>query len=393
MNLVAKATIGLVVVALAGCGDDGDGGATASGSASASATVTDSAGTDSNTATATATNTVSDTANTDSQGSDGSTGDTNPSTSGTDSSQTTSTATESTTSSATGTGSVGTDTGSTGGTDSTSGTGSSGSDDSSGSSTGNAATDTDDDGIPDDDDPFPDDDTLPGVVVPNTVYAHTSSTLFTMGVTDPYTVTQIGGFTFPMGSNGSVTDIAIDRWGVLYAITFNDLFACNPADAACYHLADIPNSSNGLTFIPPGTLDLADDALIGIGNNGDWRHMELMGGVVNQVVLGNYGGGYTSSGDAFSIEGVGTFASVDAAGQTSDVIVEVDPTDGTVLLEVGAVTGYTTVYGLAGWQGSIFAFDSSGDVLLVDPDDGTFEVINDTNNTWYGAAVSTVLPQ
>jgi hypothetical protein len=269
----------------------------------------------------------------------------------------------------------------------------SGSDSGSDSGTTGGMGDNDGDGLPNSDDPFPDDDELPGIVAPNLVYAHTSGTLFTMDVLAPYTVTQIGAFTYPDGGAGSMTDIAIDRFGVLYGITFDDLHACDPASAACYHLAALPDSSNGLTFVPPGTVDASDDSLIGIAISGNWRHMQLSGGMVAQALLGSYGVGYSSSGDAFSIEGVGTYAAVDSAGELSDVIVEIDPTDGTVQQEIGTLTGYTAVYGLAGWQGAIFAFDETGDVLLVDPGDGTWEVINDTTNAWWGAAVSTQLPK
>jgi hypothetical protein len=252
--------------------------------------------------------------------------------------------------------------------------------------------DNDGDGIPNHDDPFPGDSDLPGTVAANLVYAHTAGTLFTMDAYAPYAVLEIGMFTFPDGGAGSMTDIAIDRWGVLYGITFDDLHVCDPASAACYYLAPLPDMSNGLTFVPPGTVDASDDSLIGIAISGNWRHMQLSGGMVNQVLLGSYGAGYSSSGDAFSIVDVGTYAAVDAAADVSDMIVEIDPADGSVLQEIGSVTGYTAVYGLAGWQGAIFAFDETGDVLLVDPTDGTWEVINDTTNAWWGAAVITQLP-
>jgi hypothetical protein len=109
-------------------------------------------------------------------------------------------------------------------------------------------------------------------------------------------------------------------------------------------------------------------------------------------VLGGYGGGYTSSGDAFSIFGVGTYASVDAPGQPDDVIVEVDPITGAVQGEVATVTGYSSIYGLAGWQGSIFAFDASGAVLRIDPATGDVALLQATPHSWWGAAVVTVLP-
>jgi hypothetical protein len=253
--------------------------------------------------------------------------------------------------------------------------------------------DQDDDGLPDGDDPFPMDPNLPGIVDQYVIYAHTSGTLYTMDVDAPYTIAQVGNFAFPQGGNGSVTDCAIDRWGVLYAITFDNLHVCNPATADCYDLGGIGESSNGMTFIPPGVIEPGDDSLIGIANSGSWRHMELVGNMVNMMVIGGYGGGYTSSGDAFSIQDVGTYGSVNAPGVFDDVIVEVDPADGMVLSELATLTGYTSTYGLAGWDGAIFAFDESGDVLLVDPNDGMWQVINTTNQSWWGACVGTVIPQ
>lgn len=253
--------------------------------------------------------------------------------------------------------------------------------------------DGDNDGVPDGDDPFPDDADLPGTVLQATIYAHTSGALYTMEVDPPYAIALVGNFSFPSGSPGSVTDVAIDQFGVLYAVTFDDLFVCDPDTAACYYLGDLPESHNALTFVPPGTVDANDDALIGIANSGSWRHLQLNGNMVALLQLGSYGGGYTSSGDAFSIEGVGTYASVNAGGEASDVIIEVDPLTGNALAEITTLDGYTSTYGLAGWEGAIFAFDESGAVLLVDPNTGAVELINDTNTTWWGAGVGTILPQ
>lgn len=387
-----RAIIGLVCVGLAGCADDDD--TTNSGDATATVTVTATeSGTDtSDEATETATATQGSAEGT------GTAGDTDSDPTATTGDETsTGTATESGTTGDTGgtsategtSDTTGTDTGDTGDTGDTDDT-----DDTDDTTTGVVPNDSDGDGIPDDDDPFPDDDTLPGTVSGGTVYAHTPSRLFTMEVEAPYTITEVGLFSFPNGGSGEVTDLAIDRWGVLYAITFARLHVCNPATAACYMLAELPSSFNGLTFIPPGTLDPNDDSLVGVANSGEWRHLELTGNQVNQVALGSYGASYTSAGDAFSIVGVGTFASVNKAGSPSaNVIVEVNPIDGSVLGEIASLTGYTTVYGLAGWNGAIFAFNGGGQVLLVDPDDGSYEELFDTNHSWWGAAVSTIVPQ
>jgi hypothetical protein len=254
-------------------------------------------------------------------------------------------------------------------------------------------TDSDNDGIPDADDPFPDDDMLPGQAEGNLVYAHTSSRLFTMDV-NTYDIVQIGQFNYDQ-SPGSVTDIALDRWGILYAITFNDLFVCNPNNANCYYLADLPGgSTNGLTMIPPGVLDPNDDTLVAIANSGAWHQVTLVGNQANFNQIGSYGPGYSSSGDVFSISGVGTYGATDKSGVPgADVIVEADPSNGNVINDIATLQGYSGIYGLAGWEGKIFAFNSGGQVILVDPDQGTYEVIKTTPHTWWGAGVYSVLPQ
>ena len=252
--------------------------------------------------------------------------------------------------------------------------------------------DSDEDGIPDPDDPFPNDPDLPGVAEPHLVYAQTAAGLFTM---DPfsYEISSVGNFTYDQ-SPGSVTDIAIDRWGVLYAVTFNDIFVCDPETAACIYLGDLPSSFNGLTMVPPGTLYEDDDGLIGIASNGTWYDITIVDEEAQLVNLGSYGGGMTSSGDVFSIEGTGTYGAVNKPGvNNGDVIVECDPTDGTVLSELATTVGYSSLFGLAGWEGKIFGFNSGGQVILIDPESGVVTEVADSNNSWWGAGVFSVLPQ
>ncbi|RMG99498.1 MAG: hypothetical protein D6705_02940 [Deltaproteobacteria bacterium] len=246
--------------------------------------------------------------------------------------------------------------------------------------------------IPDPDDPFPMDPDKPGdTALPYKVYAHTSSTLYTMDVDAPYDIVQVGGFTYDM-SPGSMTDIAIDRFGVLYGVTFNDLFVCNAATAECWWLADLPTSFNGLTMVPPGVLDPSDDTLIAIANDGSWHRVDINGNMIQLTQIGSYGAGYTNDGDAFSIQGVGTFGATNKAGVTGTVIVVSDPMTGMVQSDL-ATLPVSNVWGLAGWEGDIFAFDSSGQVLRIDPVTAQVSTIKMGTPSWWGAGVGTVLPQ
>jgi len=249
--------------------------------------------------------------------------------------------------------------------------------------------DRDGDGIRNDFDPIPDNGLGPGLSSPNTIYAHTSSTLFAL---DAYTISlsTVGAFSDATtgGAVSSVTDIAIDQHGVMYAITFSYLYTCSPQTAECWQLASLSASSNGLTFVPQGTLSGTDDTLVGISTSGSWVSMDINNGLVQMTTLGSYGSGYSSSGDAYSIDILGTFAAVNKTGATGDVLVEVDPLTGTVLSEITTLD-HTSVYGLAGWKQYMYAFDATGDIIQIDVNTGTFSVVMSTSNSWWGAGNTT----
>lgn len=251
--------------------------------------------------------------------------------------------------------------------------------------------DQDDDGVPDDADPAPNDPTEPGTAEPLTVYAHTSDRLFTFDVTS-YAVEPVGDFDWPTDGSHQMTDIAIDSYGVLFGVTFDDLYRCHPQTAVCTHLAELQGSFNGLTVVPSGETDAAVDRLVGITEEGGWYHLEIEDGVVQSTKLGSYGDGYSSSGDAYAIEDVGSYASVDAGGVVSDVLVALDPVTGGVESEVSAIDGHSQVYGLAGWSARAFAFDASGAILAIETSSGSVSTVAETDHTWWGAAVRAQIP-
>ena len=108
------------------------------------------------------------------------------------------------------------------------------------------------------------------------------------------------------------------------------------------------------------------------------------------MVLGSYAN-ETSSGDAFSIEGIGTYAAVNREGVASDIIVEVNPLDPSDLQDIAVLDGYDNVFGVAGWRGELFAFDASGAVLRVDLTTNEVSVIFSQDDAWWGAGVSSVI--
>lgn len=254
-----------------------------------------------------------------------------------------------------------------------------------------AAVDADGDGIPDEDDPFPTNAALPGVADLGIVYAHTASTLYTVESTAPHAVTEIGPFMFPERTPVEITDLAIDRWGVLYAISFDALFACNPATAECYQLVPISDVPNGLAVLPVGTLDPDDDTIVASGISGTWSAITLDAGVWTQTILGDYGPSYASSGDVAPLGGA-TYGTADVAGRSDDELVSIDPATGVVVDEVLTLVDHPAVFGLAQLETELLGFDANGDILLIDPAAATVEVVATTPHLWYGAASRPALP-
>lgn len=270
-------------------------------------------------------------------------------------------------------------------------------------------------------DRWPDDPQWPGLGDRETIYAHTSNRLYRFNVVSE-TITEVGSFSMvkPDGQGGwspatsIVTDMAVDEHNVVYAITYSELFICNPVGVGspptvtCRRLGELPTVSgqrsfNGLTLLPPGAAG-PEPTLIAMRD----RYWFAVDGAVDPptgTLLGTYGpvSNYNAStyasGDAFSIQGTGTFASVHPNGTSLIAdIVEVDPATGTIQRQVARMpSGHSQPYGLAGWaDGRIYVFDGGGAIFKFDPSATNPELVEldipGAARTWYGAAVRTVIP-
>lgn len=276
-------------------------------------------------------------------------------------------------------------------------------------------------------DRWPDDNQWPGIVSRDTVYAHDNDSsgdgLWGLDVTNN-TLTRIDTITLKKGPTGvlanndttSLTDIAIDQYGVLYGVTRDRLYICQPELAECQAIAVLPELSGaakpyvGLTLLPPGAGATAA-TMIAMGGTG-WYEIDWLSDPITATLLGGYagsGGGVTyngeteASGDCFSIEGLGTYAAVHRNGNTNATdIVEVNPATGAIIDYIGQVpavgnTTYKRAFGLAGWSdGRIYVFDADGAIFSFDPTAMNPQIahldIEGADREWYGAAVRTVLP-
>jgi hypothetical protein len=247
---------------------------------------------------------------------------------------------------------------------------------------GDACDDEDKDGIPDGYDPFPFDAARPGVALGDILYAHTSGVLYTVNPAG-LIIQSVGNFS----GVSSVTDIAIDRWGVLYATTFTDLYVCSPDTADCWFLAPLPATNyNGMTFVPPGTLDPWDDTLVVLTEDGGWFRLDRQVPLTANLV-GDLGGNWKVAGDAFSVTGQDTLAAVYKSGVGGSSLVVVDPLTGVAGATFATLPSESSLYGLAGVNNFVVAFDASGTVVAYDATTGAEVARTETPQAWWGAGV------
>ncbi len=233
-------------------------------------------------------------------------------------------------------------------------------------------------------------DVAPGKPVGN-LYAHTKDTLYFLDVPNAK-FQKVGVFSFNK-NKGLVTDIALNKWGNLFAVTYGDLFQCNRLDAKCVWLAKLPQEFNGLTFIPEGIVDPNQEALVGIAGKGAWYHVQFGGGKVTLKAIGGYGGTWWSSGDAFSVVGVGTYATLKKCNGCDNYLAEVDPATGKIKKLIGKTGKAKGLFGLAWWAGVFYAVSSDGFVYILDVKTGDATKVKGITVPkgvkWWGAGVST----
>jgi hypothetical protein len=175
------------------------------------------------------------------------------------------------------------------------------------------------------------------------VFAHSSSELYKVDP-DTLAVMLIGPFGWPSAAD-QMTDIAIDKNGYMVGISFDKVYAVNVDTAACSFLADLDRQFNGLSFVPAAEIDPTGDEVL-VASALDGSFYEIDPGTGASSLIGNYGGGLTSSGDIVSVRGFGTVATVKQNGIGNDLLARVAPTTG-VATVVGD-TGETDIWGARG---------------------------------------------
>lgn len=196
------------------------------------------------------------------------------------------------------------------------------------------------------------------------VFAHSDNTLFRL---DPVTkeVTNVGIFSGDC-QNDPIIDIAIDEVGQMYAASFSALYRVDSTSAQCVFLAN-GSYPNSMSFVPKGTVDPDEEALVGyVGGN----YVRIDKATGMQTTLGilidgglPMGGNYASSGDVVSVINGGTYLTITGA-DCDDCIAQVDPVDGKLLSVIGPLDRQD-VFGLAFWGGAAYGFTAIGELVEI----------------------------
>jgi hypothetical protein len=217
------------------------------------------------------------------------------------------------------------------------------------------------------------------------VFGHSADTLYRL---DPETkqVGIVGDFS----GCSQVIDIALDADSNLYGTTFDALVRIDKTTAVCTTIqtGDYPNS---LSFVPKGTLDPNEEALVGyIGS----QYVRIDTATGNVGVVGDLGAdGLQSSGDIVSVIGGKTFLTVNGNG-CGDCLVEVDPSTGAMVKNWGSIQ-YPAVYGIAFWAGSVYGFNNVGKLFEVKFEQDTLSttlITSPSGLSFYGAGSTTSAP-
>jgi hypothetical protein len=192
------------------------------------------------------------------------------------------------------------------------------------------------------------------------VFGESASTLYKL---DPVTkaVTVVGQF---QGCD-DVIDIALDKDSNMYGTTYDGVYVIDRTTAVCTLIASGTNYPNSLSFVPAGTVDPTEEALVGYQGD-QYVRIDTTTGALSNIGT-TIGMGFSSSGDIVSVKASGsnpTYLTVKGPGCATDCLLQVDPSTGAFLKNWGP-TGYSNVFGLAFWAGTVYGFDDGGDLFQI----------------------------
>jgi len=154
----------------------------------------------------------------------------------------------------------------------------------------------------------------------------------------------------------------------------------------------------GLSFVPQGTLDAGDEALVALEIYGSYLKIDLA--KKSATVIGGLNGSgplmwQTKGADVVSIIGDKTYVTAARFGEGTDSLAIMDPKTGAII-QGFPMTSLTTLGGIAYWAGTLYGFTTEGKAYSLDPKTGvsTGIIVNNAppDVQYHGAGVTTAAP-
>jgi hypothetical protein len=262
---------------------------------------------------------------------------------------------------------------------------------------------------------------------PTLLYAHTNTTLYQLDPTNlSAPLTTIGDFDC-IGGQGqatSMTDIAVDKDGNLYAVSQLAAYplAIQGNVVHCKATWALPSNAAfyGLTFAPENTVAAAE-TLVAANSAGDIYSIDSQG---QTTLLGNFGtdtkgNTYQLSGDIVFLANGGApvgFATVRTCPNnqcaTTDTLVEIDMTklkpnnttnvvksvrgvlhQGTSCANPQQPPSFGKMYGIAAYKDQVYGFSHDTGIVAINNVDASVCLVSVPNGVSFsGAGVTTVAP-
>jgi len=162
----------------------------------------------------------------------------------------------------------------------------------------------------------------------------------------------------PLAGCNDITDIALDQSGKLYA-GGNGLFVVDTNTGACTSVSNVTQPFT-LAVVPIGALYPANEALVAF-LGADYVEVDSGAGTrrtVTQLAINPY----QPSGDVVAEIDAGMYVSVVDSTCPTDCILQVKPSDGSIMQNWGP-SGSKGVVGLAMAKGVLYGFLTSGDIV------------------------------
>lgn len=191
------------------------------------------------------------------------------------------------------------------------------------------------------------------------VYGQSATTLYKL---EPATkaVSKVGDFK----KCEPIIDIALDEHSTIWAVSDNTLYTVDKSTAECTKVSSgkYPNS---LSFVPKGTLDQDEEALVGYGGSKGDEYLRIDVSSGTTTVIGKLGNNLVSSGDIVSVKGGKTFLTVKGGScSDQDCLVEINPETGKLVKNWGSIE-HQKVFGLSFWGGNVYGFAEGGSLFEV----------------------------